>query len=381
MNFLLHLIGMTHRDAALRPTLRQSLMKAVCGEALAGHFAGAAQRLNKVAQNAGHGVLPLICAHLHLAAHDYRAAADSFSVGVARLNGTENSCVSEFGPMSAHTEDPLPAPPPPAREGATTRLERLIDSADVHLRQGRYVRAVEFFQQARTLLDTLLSAHAGMIVADARVAGRETPESSKPLVALANLGDLLLRMLARTHLASNVAAGLRERSLRDDLAPWATTGSDVDGLLRSEFGFLLESTRQNPDHAETHYRLGLVARAIGDRKAAERAFARVVQLHPHHVLSAARLAATLLQIDQPDAVMPLLATVFAVPSQTLRNHERLANTVSDRRSFDRAVARLCHDLGDHPNVATVRANLAFALGEVGLLDEEHAAWRETVPAA
>ncbi len=130
-----------------------------------------------------------------------------------------------------------------------------------------------------------------------------------------------------------------------------------------------------------HYRLGLVARAIGDCKAAERAFARVIQLHPHHVLSAARLAATLLQADRPEAVMPLLAVAFAIPQQTLTNYEQLASTVSDGRSFDRAVARLCQDLGEHANHSTVRANLAFALGELGLLDEEHAAWREAAPAA
>ena len=239
-----------------------------------------------------------------------------------------------------------------------------------------------------------------MIVADARHSGDPTPDSTaanlKPLLALTNLGDLLLRMLARTHLASNVAAGLRERALRDDLATWATTGADVNELLRSECTLLLESTKQNPDHAEMHYRLGLVARTLGDRTTAQRAFTRVLQLHPHHVLSAARLAATLLQTDQPKAVMPLLAIAFTLPPQTLRNYQQLATTVSNSRTFDRAVDRLCHDLttsnanNTSPNSAphrapanptTIRANLAFALAELGLLDDHHATWRELTPTA
>ncbi len=248
MNFLLHLIGMTQRDAALRPAPRQSLTQAARREALAGNFDAAARTYGQLARTAAHHSVtePLIRAHLHLAARDYIAAAHLFSAGVAGLNGTENSCVSESMDMFAPTEDPAFFDVRPAREGDTTRLERLIDSADQDLRQGRYVRAMGLFQQARTLVDTLLSAHAGMIVADARVAGRQTPESAKPLVALANLGDLLLRMLARTHLAANVAAGLRERSLREDLATWATTGTDVDELLRSEFVLLAESAKQNP---------------------------------------------------------------------------------------------------------------------------------------
>jgi tetratricopeptide (TPR) repeat protein len=383
MNFLLHLIGTTQRDAVLRPTPRQFLAKKVCREALAGNFPAAAEACDELAHIPGRQTVtePLIRGHLRLLAKDYPAAAHFFSAGVARLNATQSSCVSEFSHMFASTEDAPAVTGSAAREGSTSRLERLIDSADVYFRQGRYVRAIELFQRARALLDTLLSAHAGMIVADARIAGHPAPESAKPLVALANLGDLLLRMLARTHLAANVAAGLRHRSLRDDLAPWATRGSDADELLRGEFALLVESAKQNPDHAELHYRLGLVARAVGDRATAESAFTQVIQLHPHHVLSAARLAATLLQANQFDAVMPLLAAAFAVPPQTLRNYEQLAQTISDGRSFDRAVARLCHDLGDHPNAPTVRANLAFALSELGLLDEERAAWRETAPAA
>ena len=266
-------------------------------------------------------------------------------------------------------------------ENHTNRLERMIDAADAHLRQGRYVRAQESFQRARAMVDTLLAAQAGIIVADARENGEAEAGSARPLVGLAKLGDLLLRMLGRTHLAANVAVGLRERSLRDDLAPWATTGENVDDLLRGEFEALREGARLNPDHAEMHYRLGLVARAIGDLQTAEQAFTRVVQLNPHHLLSASRLAATLLQREKKEAVMPLLAVAFAVPAETLKRYEGLAEAASDRPAFERAVVRLCHDLGGRANGKSVRANLAFALGEVGLLDEERAAWREVASAS
>jgi tetratricopeptide (TPR) repeat protein len=381
MNFLLQMIGRATLNATgIRLTPGQLMWKAATTAATERNFSGALQAYQKYAEmRGGHrstGEL-LIRGHLHLAVREYAEAGHYFSAGIARLHGEQEagSLVWEFSDMAGGA-DTLPGTR--MDENQTNRLERLIDVADAHLRQGRYVRAQESFQQARAMVDTLLAAQAGIVVANAREKGEADAGSARPLVGLAKLGDLLLRMLGRTHLAANVAVGLRERSLRDDLAAWATTGEDVHELLRTEFETMREGVRLNPDHAEMHYRLGLVARAIGDLETAERAFRRVVQLHPHHLLSASRLAATLLQREKTEAVMPLLAVAFAVPAETLKRYEGLAEAAGDRPAFERAVVRLCHDVGGKSNCRSVRANLAFALGELGLLDEERAAWREMV---
>ncbi len=195
---------------------------------------------------------------------------------------------------------------------------------------------------------------------------------------LAKLGDLLLRMLARTHLAANVARGLRSRDLREDLAPWATTSHSVDQLLEGEYEPLRKNTAAHAGHAESNYRLGLVARALGHLDEAAAAFTKVLNVHPHHVLSAGLLAATLVQLGRGEAAMPLLAVAFAVPAQTLERYHNLALASQDRAGFDRAVEHLCRDVGAEGGRAVVKANLAFALNEMSLLDDERAAWREPV---
>jgi tetratricopeptide (TPR) repeat protein len=296
-------------------------------------------------------------AHLHLALNEYTSAFTFFTSALNRL---------EHSPLMT--------------------LENLMDAADDHLRKSRYVRAAELLQSARTSVDTLLSAQAGLAVATARMTG-STACAPGSIVPLAKLGDLLLRMLARTHLASNLAVSLRRRSLRHDLAPWATGAGSIELLLDAEFRQLQAGAKNHPCHAELHYRLGLVARTLGQPEVAVQAFTRVLSLHAHHVPSAARLAATCMQLGQDEPVLPVLAVAFAVPGNMLQQYAALADAAQSR-SFDKAAERLAGRAEGPANLlrpgtyagsaVAVKANLAFALSELGLLDPVRAEWREAV---
>ena len=357
MNFLLHLLGQPHRTApVLRPSGNQLRRSAAAAALASGNLedALAAYRLLATETQGGGGSIAdsLTRAHLHLALHEYSSA---FSFFTTALNRLEN---------------------PPL-----LTLEQTMDCADEHLRKSRYIRAQDLLQRARGTVDTLLSAHAGLAVATARMTGT-TACAPGSILPLAKLGDLLLRMLARTHLASNLAESLRQRSLRYDLAPWATSGSAIEQLLTAEFEQLCKSAQAHRSHAELHYRLGLVARTLGKLPEAARAFARVLAMHPHHVPSAARLAATYLQLGKKPAVFPLLAIAFAVPPNILQQYAALA-VAAQGGAFDNAADRLSRNLDEpgRPDTRpTVKANLAFALSELGLLDSSRAQWRELVPA-
>jgi tetratricopeptide (TPR) repeat protein len=287
-------------------------------------------------------------AHLHLALCEYAAAFNCFTGALSRLEHT-----------------PL------------MTLEMLMASADEQLKKCRYVRAAQLLQQARGAVDMLLAAHAGLAVTAARMTG-STISPPGSLLPLAKLGDLLLRMLARTHLASNLAESLRARQLRHDLAPWATSSASITNLLMAEFEQLQKAARHQRCHAELHYRLGLVARTLGESRVAAGAFSRVLSLHPHHVPSATRLAATYLQLGQKEPVFPVLAVAFAVPLNILQQYAGLADAAQSG-AFDRAAERLSLNLDEPVEArAAVKANLAFALGELGLLDAVRAEWREDV---
>jgi tetratricopeptide (TPR) repeat protein len=356
MNFLLHMIGQAHRETPtdfVRPTPRRMLLRRAALAAAGGRFADALA-LRQQLDNAS-TTNTLILAHLHLATRNFIAARDLFEQ------------VLDLGVNDA--------------------LEQQIEAADTHLRNGRYVRATNELQQGRTAIDTQLSAHAGLLLATTLPGSSFSIQHStfnipsSPLAALARLGDLLLRMLARTHLAANVAQSLRDRNLREDLAPWATTNQSVDHLLQAEFDSLQRTCAAQPDHAENNYRLGLVARALHNLEVAAQAFTRVLHIHPHHTLAASRLAATLLELDRSEAAMPLLASAYALPAETLAQYHQLAGAATDRRAFDRTVTTLCERFPFPTARATLKANLAFALGEMGLLDEERATWTEPAPIA
>jgi tetratricopeptide (TPR) repeat protein len=348
MNFLLQMVGQPHRSRPWRQSPMDQLRAQAATFAAAGDLAGAILTCERLAAEYDPTLGDLlILAHLHLAGCDYAAALSGFTAALDRMG-----------------DAPLDS------------LERLLDSACDLLFCNRCAAASGLLQTARGSIDVLLSAHAGVGIAAARLA---TPASSllTPLVSLANLSDLLLRALARTRLVGNVALSLKKRSLRQDLAPWAASPRSIDNLLAAEHRQLETAVRLHPQHAELHYRLGLVARTRHMLPEAAAAFGRVLRLHPHHFPSATRLAATQLQLGESAAAFPLLAVAFAVPPQILQQYAALARA-AESPAFDQSAGRFAQ-LAD-PDPSAVKANLAFALGELGLLNPARSRWREAVPA-
>jgi hypothetical protein len=365
MNFLLTMIGRGRLGSMLdggRPGPRHMLLANASAHAARGELDAALAIYRRLGRTARLTPLDLmIRGHLRLMAHHDRAAQRDFSRGAERLllRGVSGS--------------PDPAP---------TAVEHLLSQADAFLRRSRYVRAADLLQRARSLLEVLLSAQAGMVIVESRLSGTTRVPlrlfGARALIPLTKLSDLTLRLLARTHLATHLAASLRERRLREDLAPWATTAQSIDSLLECEFQRLDQAARSAPGHAEWQYRLGLMSRVTHRPEAAERAFARTLDIFPHHVPSAVRLAAA--QAQSPENAAAILERAFLVPVETLRNLGELGQAAVETIAFDRAVDGFCNAWPDGPARATSRANLAFALSELAALDPVRAAWREAVPA-
>jgi hypothetical protein len=201
----------------------------------------------------------------------------------------------------------------------------------------------------------------------------ETPLEESPLASLISLSDLTLRLLARAQLAGHLADSLRRRSLRADLAARSTTSESLQALLATEESRLAGLARRFPSHAEVHYRLGLLASAAGRSRQAAAAFRTVLALHPHHVSSAARLAAA-----DPSTGMAILRRAFFVPAETLQLFAALAAAAHDEHRFNRLVARFC---AAQPQLdpTSARGNIALALSELALLDDARESWREPAP--
>lgn len=383
MNFVLSMFGQIDQDHPWlrdRPPGRHPIAEAAA-LAARGQFAAAAQayappRGERRRQAWRHAT----CAQLLLLANDPAAAERAFARASAILL-RESSRTPQSGVSVMNALDDFPD----SGELRGTTLQRLAALAAKNLRARHYPRAVTLFERALVHVDVLLATTAGRIVSTARRTRHPAPAQAEPLVALARLGDALLRSLSRAHLAENLAESLRQRSSRDDLALWATGAESVQRLLQMQFNDLHAASREHPSTIELHYRTGLVARALGRLEEARQAFARVLRLHPHHLGAAARLAATGLELEQLDQVMPVLAVALAVPDDLLNRYRALGQAAENPAHFDQAVEALIARSGPTADPASIRANLAFALSELGLLDAAHAHWRnpmqKPIPAA
>jgi hypothetical protein len=151
---------------------------------------------------------------------------------------------------------------------------------------------------------------------------------------------------------------------------------DVDLLLSAEYQRLSRVLAIHWNHAELRYRLGLLARAIGRADAAERHLRGVLAVHPHCVPAAARLGSMMLTRGRP--VDELIDQAIVIAPPTLQSHYALAMKSQHAAAFDKAIVQI--EQGDK-KASDPRANIAFALGMLGLLDEELCEWKNAVAQA
>jgi tetratricopeptide (TPR) repeat protein len=278
-----------------------------------------------------------------------------------------------------------PAPNAGTRcEAGSVEIEMLLDQGATLLKAGRYVRARETLEKALATVDLVMGGQAGWVVAE--TASRADADSAaalvETLVPLVQMSDMLLRLLARTCLASHLAEALRQRQLREDLAVWASGAEEINDLLRAERQRIERAAADHTEHAELHYHLGLVCRALGDLPAAEAAFRRVLAVCPNYTRAVVRLAVTLRQSGRAAQAPAVLAKGFAVSDATLDHYYQLGLATTDARRFDSAVEVMTQGI-DPARRPDAKANLALALAQLGLLDDTRREWKESVvtPAA
>jgi tetratricopeptide (TPR) repeat protein len=272
--------------------------------------------------------------------------------------------------------------PAKAQQPGVDRVQTLTRRGLSYLTRGRFVRATQLFEDAMGLVDSLLVTHGEWLLAQSKAEDGNLPAHlAETVISLAQLSDLLLQYLARTKLASNLAEALREKQLRHDLASWATGCQEVQNLLQIERSRLGQLSAQHPNHAELQYRLGLCSRASGHLEDAVRAFGRTLAIEAHHAACGVRLAATLLQLHRADQVLPVLERTFALDQCEAERYYALGVASTDAAKFDRAVNGLARDLGLKFDQQDVKANLALALGMLGIKDSQKDAWRHPQPCA
>jgi tetratricopeptide (TPR) repeat protein len=300
-----------------------------------------------------------VYANLLLAAGNASGAAESFGGALAKILDVDQ----ESGAMQS--------------DRGSAEIETLLDAGSALLKSGNYDGARRTLERALATVDLLMGGQAGWIVSETKASG-DSPgvgiSLTETLLPLVKMSDLLMRLLARTCLASSVAEALRQRELDEGAAVSASGSEEITELLRRELARIGNVVAETPGHVEAHYHYGLLCRALGDLAGAARAFEKVMCIAPYYTRAASRLAVTLLQMGHGEKSPAVLARAFDVPADALVRYYKFALSATDSERFDSAAQVMARE-------AAGKANLAFALGEVGLLDDVRREWKETPIAA
>lgn len=310
----------------------------------------------------------------HLADSD--SAIDTYILGGILLHyGRHADAGDELKQASIRLLSPTTMPSDETTPSACD-IERCIQDGAIELRLGRYIRAQDYFEQATRKVELALGIYTAWHCATSQYQNHNDIKKyiNSCIKSLATLSDALLKYSARTRLASNLAEELRKKQLRADLAPWATGTHDVELLLKAEYRRLSQILPEHWNHAELRYRMGLLARIIGCHDAAERHLRAVLSIHPHYAPAAARLCAILL--NRGETAENVSAQTMLISHETLTQHYTLAIKSQHTAIFDQDVK----DIEEKDRQKSdPRANIAFALGVLGLLDEEHCEWKNPAP--
>ncbi len=325
--------------------------------------------------------LELITGNLVSSASVARRLADSQNMSDSCLLGAvllhvhrEDDAINLIQDIARQMVEPTPAEI--TQHDCGNKLERDIQDGAAALRTARYVRAQGYFEKAMYKIELALGTHITWHAALQKQARQamQIQQVEQSIQSLAALTDTLLKYSARTRLAANLAHELRKKNLRDDLATWATGTHDIDLLLQAEYQRLSQLLNQHWNHAELRYRMGLLAHVTGRPDAAMRHWQSVLKIHPHHMPTVARIAA--LMISQQKNPADMIAHATHVTPNEIEQHYQLAMRAQNKVSFEQSLAAL--ENGDFM-ASDGRANIAFSLSVMGLLDEEYCEWKNPVP--
>ncbi len=264
-----------------------------------------------------------------------------------------------------------------AAEMCPDYLEANVKLGTQHLRAGRYADAAKWFSLALEINDRLLSAYVGIGVAQyAEGLRTEALASFEMARNIEPNSTLLFSEVARMHLksAASEQADLYLPGSKAAGEGRAPAGAQRADLLSEQIERLREAVRQSPNHADLHYRLGLLLRNRGQLEDAIESFKQAVAINPSYVKALIKLGLALGEAERSDEAIAALRQATEIRPDYLDLHYQLGLLFAQRHQFEIAVEHFERAVeGNSGNVA-FQANLALALQNMGLIDRAQATW-------
>lgn len=252
-------------------------------------------------------------------------------------------------------------------------LEATIKLGTQHMRQGRYADASLSFNHAAELNDRLITAFAGLGVAQHDCGReRESLATFDLAVSLEPSSTLLFSEATRLQFESRQARPDDARDPGDD-AP--SERADYDLVIHEALRRHQQALATSPNHADLHYRYGLLLRQVGRYNEAVQALRNAVAINPTYSKALIKLAICLKECGETDEAIETFQRALAVDRRYVDVHYQLGLLFAQRNQFDLAAEEFEQALAGSANNPSFRANLALALQNIGMVDKAAATWR------
>jgi tetratricopeptide (TPR) repeat protein len=186
---------------------------------------------------------------------------------------------------------------------------------------------------------------------------------------------LLLAEMSKLQLKADLAAEI-DKGL--DLPPEAAPPDialDHDDLLHKQIERHQECLQAHPQYADVRYRYGVLLRAEGRGAEAMEQFAKAAEINPSYVQAVIRLGVTQQELGMVDEAVATFKRALEIQPKYVDLHYRLGLLYTDRREFDQAVQHMEAAAAAAPATGEIRAGLALALQNMGLMDRAATVWR------
>lgn len=258
-------------------------------------------------------------------------------------------------------------------------LEAMVKLGTTHLRMGEFIDAARSFNRAVELNDRLLSACVGLGVAQLHAGRREDGLASLQLASKIEPNSaLLFSETARMQLKASAGEHARQQQAAAGSQERGDPPPAVAGLLDRQIERHRLAIRENPGHADLHYRLGLLLRNRRRLEDAIVALREAVGINPVYEKALVKLGLALQEAGRLDEAIACFEQALEIQPEQARLHYQLGLLFAEQHLFELAVQHFEQArrkaLGDD---AEIQAHLSLALQHAGVLDRAECSWRRT----
>jgi Tfp pilus assembly protein PilF len=254
-------------------------------------------------------------------------------------------------------------------------LEAAVKLGTQHLRMGRYLEAAKMFNQSVEINDNLITAYAGLAVAQEQSGQLEAARDTYDLaLALEPNTNLLFAETARLQLK----VSLHQKQNPDYLSFENNTQAETkvrDDLLNLQIERVRQACMEAPGRADLHYRYAILLRGKGQVREAVQHLTRAVEINPSFSRAQVKLGLALLEIGDHGLSQEHFRKAFESDSEQVALHYKLGLLYCDKIQFALAVEECENNPAESLETVDVQANLMLALQNMGLVNRAAASWR------